>query len=237
MVRDADGKPVMDASGSYALEEALRLKDCLGAHVTAFCLGPDEAGPVLVRALAMGADEARHIVCRGPEQPSGLVLASALANALRMESEDSRAFDLILCGAASEDNGSGRTGPMLAGILDLPLAGCAVELAPCPEKGVVTVTREIESGRRLALEIRLPAVLTIQTTTRQPRYPSLSNLLRANRATVPAIDLSRLPEVRPTETLLSEEAPCAVSRVEMLSGTTAEKAALLFKMLADRGMM
>jgi len=115
MVRDADGKPVMDSSGSYALEEALRLKDCAEAQVTAFCLGPDEAGPVLTRALAMGADEARHIVFNGLVQPQGLVLASALANALRMESEAGRAFDLILCGAASEDSGSGRTGPMQIG--------------------------------------------------------------------------------------------------------------------------
>lgn len=237
MVKDADGKPVMDASGSYALEEALRQKDCLGARVTAFCLGPVEAGPVLIRALAMGADEARHIAFNGQVQPSGLVLARALACAVRMEPEKAGAFDLILCGAASEDNGSGRTGPMLAGLLDLSLAGCVVELSHYPQKGVVLVTREVESGRRLVLELDLPALLTIQTTTRQPRYPSLSNLLRANRATVPAIAFDSLPEVGPTETLLSEEAPCAVSRVEMLSGSTAEKAALLFKMLGDRGFL
>lgn len=233
MVKDADGKPGMGSSDAYALEEALRLKDCLGAHVTAFCLGPDGAGPVLVRALAMGADEARHIVCNSQVLPSGSVLAHALAHAVRSEP----GFDLLLCGAASEDNGSGRTGPMLAGVLDLPLAGCVVELALCPEKGMVSVTREVESGRRLVLEIRLPALLTIQTSTRQPRYPSLSNLLRANRATVPAIDFNCLPEVRPTEILLSEEAPCAVSRVEMLSGSTAEKAASLYRMLKDRGVM
>jgi len=46
---------------SYALEEAIRLKEARGGTVTCVTLGEEEDQEVLRRALAMGADDAVHL--------------------------------------------------------------------------------------------------------------------------------------------------------------------------------
>jgi len=45
----------------------------------------------------------------------------------------------------------------------------------------VTCEREIEGGRQELMTVELPALLTIQSSSLQPRYPALSKLLRANQ--------------------------------------------------------
>ena len=49
---------IVNPFDEYALEEALRLKDRLGAKVTVVSMGPPQAAAVLREALARGADEA-----------------------------------------------------------------------------------------------------------------------------------------------------------------------------------
>ena len=54
-----DGVPsIINPDDKNALEEALRLKDEHGAHVTVITMGPPQARVALEEALAMGADEA-----------------------------------------------------------------------------------------------------------------------------------------------------------------------------------
>ena len=98
---------------AYALEEALQLKEKLGAgEVIALCLGPERAGSTLREALAKGADRAIHIVCDQPETLDPLAIAKLLAAAVRTE-----APDLLLTGLQSDDLGSGQTGVILAELL------------------------------------------------------------------------------------------------------------------------
>ena len=54
-----EGVPsIINPDDKNALEEALRLKDNDGAHVTVISMGPPQAEKALREALAMGADEA-----------------------------------------------------------------------------------------------------------------------------------------------------------------------------------
>jgi electron transfer flavoprotein beta subunit len=73
---------------------------------------------------------------------------------------------------------------MTASLLNLPCATQVMELSLDAECENVSVEREVEAGRRERLELRLPALLTLQSGINRPRYPSLSNLLRANRQPV-----------------------------------------------------
>jgi len=55
---------VMNPYDEYALEEAVRLKECFQQSiVTVFCVAPDSAREMLRKALALGADRAVRVSC------------------------------------------------------------------------------------------------------------------------------------------------------------------------------
>ncbi|NIO68358.1 MAG: electron transfer flavoprotein subunit beta, partial [Anaerolineae bacterium] len=54
---------VINPYDEYAIEEALRLREKFGeGRITVLTLGPERAREVIMQALAVGADEAIHLV-------------------------------------------------------------------------------------------------------------------------------------------------------------------------------
>ncbi len=216
-----------------ALEEALVLKESHpGVEVWAVTVGPAEADAVLQRALGMGADQAGHIIASDdpPSRPSAI--AAWLAEFAR-----GRGFDLILCGVMSEDAMQGLVGPMLAEVLDLPCATGAVSLALSPDNAGVRVEREMEGGRRQAVELPLPALVTVGASPRQPRYPSLSHLLRAKKAPRLRIEAQNLAQTPTREERRALSLPQRQRAGLRLAGGSAEKAAQLRAILQERSLL
>src|SRR5437879_13323155 len=104
----------MNEPDSYALEEALRLKEKHGGEVIALSMGPERVKQTIKEALAKGADRGIHIVDDNFAQLDPLGSAKALAAAVKKEK-----VDLVLTGLQSDDHGFGQTGVLLAGLLDL----------------------------------------------------------------------------------------------------------------------
>ncbi len=231
-VPDGEGGFRINEADAHALETALCLKDAGCGRVVAVTAGPERAVAILTRALALGADRAVFLSAGGAPPPSGLVLARALAGIVREE-----APDLILCGVASGDNGSGRVGPMLAALLDFPWTGCVTDLRLCPGGRSVRAVREVEGGKRLAFTMDLPALATIQTSARTLRYPTLSRMLAANKAEIPRLDIASLCPGEPLEEILSADPPARRPAGEMLSGAAPEKAERLAAILRERGFL
>lgn len=65
---------IVNPFDEYALEQALALKDAVGARVTVISMGPPQASAVLREALARGADRAGR-----PARPSPRSSTSASA--------------------------------------------------------------------------------------------------------------------------------------------------------------
>jgi hypothetical protein len=61
-IKESDIGFEMNEPDSYALEEALRLKEKHGGEVIALSLGPERVKQTIKEALAKGADRAIHIV-------------------------------------------------------------------------------------------------------------------------------------------------------------------------------
>jgi electron transfer flavoprotein beta subunit len=165
-------KYVLNPYDEFALEEAIRLREEAGeGTVTALCLGPKEAAEQLRTALAMGADDAVHLVA----EPShdGLVTARALA----AEIED-REYDLLLFGKQAVDDDNMQVPAMVAEILGLPCATVVVELEVSGSH--VTARREVEGGHE-SVEFELPGVVAAQKGLNEPRYPSLKGIMAAKR--------------------------------------------------------
>jgi len=168
---------------SYAVREAALLKEKYGGEVTVITVGPEESKEVLTRCLAMGADRALRI--EEPAVQDGHLIARILAQAVKNQS-----FDLILTGVQAEDDGCGQVGVSLAQMLGLPHAAIVNKIEINGDRALVK--RELEGGIEENVELKLPAVLTIQTGINEPKYVSLAAILEAEEKETEEIPLEKL---------------------------------------------
>lgn len=174
-----------------ALEAAFRVREAAGGTVTVITMGPPQAGAVLREAVSMGADDVYLVTDRAFGGADTLATSYTLAAAVRKLGND---FDLIFCGQESIDSNTAQVGPELAAMLSMADVSGATALTL--ENGEVLVTREVGEGRDV-LELRLPAVVTVTQGMNQPRYPSITGILKKNEAEIhslTAADLSVDPE-------------------------------------------
>lgn len=174
------GRMVLNAYDASAVEEALVLRDKAGGSVDLVLIGPDKAKETIRKALAMGADNASHIVAEDADFDSS-AYASILADYF-----GSTEYDVILCGKQAQDTDAGLTGPMLATLLDIPYTTNAVGLDI--EDGKWVVTRQGDSGQEI-IELAPPCLITCSNDMNDPRIPSLKGIMAAKRKTINAVTL------------------------------------------------
>jgi electron transfer flavoprotein beta subunit len=160
----------------FAMEEALRIKEKLGAKVKAITLGGPKATEVLRKAIAMGADEVLFLEDEAFQAGDGYATALALSRAIAHEMPD-----LILCGRQGIDEDRSEVGPMVAEFLDLPHVGNATKIEVGDAKAVV---ERIMEGAHETVEVALPAVIAAQKGLNEPRIPPVVGVMRAMRATI-----------------------------------------------------
>src|SRR5512139_1251361 len=173
-VRDQDATFELNEPDAYALEEGLRLKEKHGGEVVVCSVGPSRVSQALREALARGADRAIHVEDEALASADAYAVAEALASAMRDE-----AFDLVLTGLQSDDQGSAQTGVMLASLLGIASATIIMEVdvhAP-----VLRVKRELEGGWFQWVALPMPALLTIQSGINQLRYATLKGIMAAKK--------------------------------------------------------
>ena len=175
---DRDGKDIkkdhlvfaLNDWDGYAVREAVLLKEKYEGEVTVITIGHEESKEILTRCLAMGADKAVRI--EEPSPSDSHLIAKILSQAIKEQP-----FDLILTGVQAEDDGCGQVGVALAQNLGLPHASIVTHVEIEDDKA--KVRRELEGGIEELLEVKLPAVLTIQTGINEPKYVSLAAILEA----------------------------------------------------------
>lgn len=173
----------MNRFDEFAVEAALQLKESLPeVHIDALSVGPETAQAVVKRAIGMGADQGVLLDTGDRTAPGPAEVARRIARYAA-----AKPYDLILTGSWSEDGMNGQVGPMAAALLDLPCATQVMALQLADDQRSAAVEREVEGGAREQLHLRLPVLLALQSGINRPRYPSLSNLLRANRQPVDVI--------------------------------------------------
>ena len=223
----------MNRYDEFALEEALLIKEKFpGTSVHALSFGPERAGVTVRRALEMGADHGIHLVFTPEIYVSPFITASFIASYAR-----TRGYDLIMAGVMAEDDMACQTGQLIAVLLDLPYATSVISTEFQPGGGTVIVDREIEGGRRLSVRLEMPAALTIQSGINTPRYPSLSNVMRARtqQQEVIKIETPELPEQR--ETCSNLRLPDSSSLGTFITGSPREKAGKLLQILYEKAFL
>ena len=231
--RDAITEFKMNRLDEYAVEEALLIKESIaGTRIDVITVGPDRCDEVVRRAMGMGADSGVHIqtACDGYQSPFGVAAAIA-------DFACGKNYALILTGAMSEDTMQGLVGPMLAARLGFSWATSVIFENIASDKKSIYVEREIEGGHRDTIELKLPAVITIQSGINTPRWPSLSNLLRANSQELEKISISKLAKLQQTEHLAELVYPQKRRAGLVLSGSLQEKAARLLMIIREKSLL
>lgn len=223
----------MNRLDEFAVEEAVLIKAAFcETKIDVLSVGPERAAEVIRRGIGMGADAGIHIDTGSERCYSSFEIAAWIAEYARGE-----AYDLILTGAMSEDNMQGQVGPMIANGLSRPWATAVIFEKIAADKTTIYVERDIEGGRRDTLTLPLPAVLTIQSGINIPRYPSLSNLLRANKQGLKRIQATDLVQPAAREKVVKLVHPQKTRSGTVLNGSEREKAVQLIRILREKALL
>ncbi len=224
-IRETDISFEMNEPDSYALEEALRLKETHGGEVVAVSLGPERAKQAIKEALAKGADRGIHIADDKFHQLDPLASARMLAKAIESEQ-----CDLVLTGLQSDDHGFGQTGVLLAELLGLPHATIIMSIEV--QNGSLKLKRELEAGWFQWMELPLPAALSIQSGINKVRYATLKGIMAAKKKEIKTIQHGELGvDAQPTQKLERIYVPEKTKKTEFLEGQPKEIAAKLIEKL------
>jgi electron transfer flavoprotein beta subunit len=224
-IKESDIGFEMNEPDSFALEEALRLKEKHGGEVIALSMGPERVKQTIKEALAKGADRGIHIADDQFSQLDPLGAATKLAEAVRKENAE-----LILTGLQSDDHGFGQTGVLMAALLDLPHATIIMQIEVQDKK--MRLKRELEAGWFQHIECPLPAVLSIQSGINKVRYATLKGIMAAKKkeiATVAGASLGTGPVA--TQKIEKIYVPTKTKKTEFLTGPPTEVATKLVEKL------
>jgi electron transfer flavoprotein beta subunit len=224
-IKESDIGFEMNEPDSFALEEALRLKEKHGGEVIALSMGPERVKQTIKEALAKGADRGIHIADDQFARLDPLDAANALAAAVKNENAD-----LILTGLQSDDQGFGQTGVLLAALLDRPHATIIMAIEVHDRK--LKLKRELEAGWFQWIECPLPAVLSIQSGINKVRYATLKGIMSAKKKEIAALTRESLAVTSsPTQKVEKIYVPVKTKKTEFLTGTPKEVAAKLVEKL------
>jgi electron transfer flavoprotein beta subunit len=183
-IEASDVEFVINPFEEYALEQAVQLKEKHGGEVTVVALGPEKTSQVIMKTLALGADNAVHLKCdKTPDDPS------AIAKALAFELKGLK-FDVLLFGKKGVDDDNQQVGPMVAEILGVPCVTQIVKLDV--SDGKVVAHREVEGGSAV-VETSLPSAFTAEKDLTVPRYASLRELVAARKKPIVVKDVQLQP--------------------------------------------
>jgi len=195
----ANVKMAMNPFDEIAVEQALRLKEAGGAEVVVVVsIGPAQNQETIRTALAMGADRGIHIEALHDIEP--LAVAKLLKAVVERENPG-----LVLVGKQAIDDDCNQTGQMLAALLGWAQGTfvSALDVAGDTAK----IVREVDGGLE-HLEIKIPAIVSVDLRLNEPRYASLPNIMKAKKKPLDSLNVNDLGvDIKPRLTVVKVEEP------------------------------
>ncbi|MDA0358431.1 MAG: electron transfer flavoprotein subunit beta/FixA family protein [Proteobacteria bacterium] len=195
----ANVKMAMNPFDEIAVEQALRLREAGTAEeVVAVSIGPAQNQETIRTALAMGADRGIHI--EAPHDIEPLAVAKLLKAVVANENPG-----LVLVGKQAIDDDCNQTGQMLAALLGWAQGTFVSALEIAGDKA--KVTREVDGGLE-HIEIKMPAIVTVDLRLNEPRYASLPNIMKAKKKPLDSLNAADLGvDIAPRLTIVKVEEP------------------------------
>ena len=223
---------IINPFDTYAVEEAVRLKERFGGKVTAMSMGIPAVAALLKETVALGVDDTVLLSDRAFAGADTLATAYALSMGVKKTGE----FDLIICGKQATDGDTAQVGPSLAEKLGIPHTTYVRKIEEIGD-GWIRCQRMTDDGHEV-IELSLPAVITVVKEIAEPRLPSLKGMMRAKKAEVTvwtADDIGADKELcglkgSPTQ-VITTFVPVHDIKSEMIGGEPDEQAKRLAEML------
>ena len=225
---------VINPFDTYAIEEAVRLKERFTGKVTVVTMGPPQADAALREALSLGCDEAILVSDRKFAGSDTWATSYTLSCAIKKIG----AFDVILCGKQASDGDTAQVGPGISTHLDIPQVTYVKKIEEIKD-GKARVERMTEEGYDI-VETPIPCLFTVVKEINTPRLPSLKGMMRSKSAKIAqwtAADINADPK-----NIGLDGSPTRVVKIftppprkggEMLKGDTAEISQKLSELLKD----
>jgi electron transfer flavoprotein beta subunit len=159
------------------------------ATVTAVTVGGKATECVLRQCLSLGADEVLRVWDDAFTESTldGDTIARVLAAAI-----SSLGIDLVVCGSRGLRGGSGYVGPAVAEYLDLAQVCSVSRLELLAGEHDLIVQRRLDRGDREIVACKLPALITVDDGAAETPYASFPDVLAAEQAQIPVVDLAAL---------------------------------------------
>lgn len=161
---------IINPFDTFAIEEALKIKDKVNGKVTALSMGIPNTSTLLKQAMSLGVDEAFLLSDRAFAGADSLATAYTLSMGIKYIND----YNLIICGKQATDGDTAQVGPSLAGKLNIPYITYVSEIEELKD-GYIRCKRLIENGYEI-IESTLPALITVVEDLNVPRLPSIKNL-------------------------------------------------------------
>ncbi len=219
-------KWILNPYDEFAVTEALKIKQELGAQkVIAITVGQDRAKEALRRTLAMGVDEAHHIVTTGDPD-----LSSTLS-ALTAEIKNIGDVQVVLTGKIAIDTQQGVLAPMLASKLGWQ---CISNLTSLEIKDShFHCTQEGDASVQNKLKASAPLVLSANKGLNNPKAPNLPSIMKAKKKPLNQKNFSELGiEFSPLK-FIEIKPPKLKPPVQMLEGDINSQAKKLVELLRN----
>lgn len=184
------GDLVIDEINERAIEAALTVAESnKGAEVVVMTMSPGDVSESLKKALAMGCDAAVHIADAALAGADSARTAAVLAAAIRAQGAD-----LVVAGNESTDGRGGVVPAMIAEHLGQPHLGMlgAIDV----DGSTVSGTRRIDGGTQ-QVHASLPAVISVNESNPDARFPSFKGIMGAKKKPVSTISLADLDVALP----------------------------------------
>lgn len=169
---------IINPFDTYAVEEALRIREKKGGKVTALSMGIPSVAELLKGTIALGVDEAILLSDRAFAGADTLATSYTLSMGIKKIGD----VDLIICGKQATDGDTAQVGPSLAEKLGYPHTTYVRKIEEIKE-GYVRCQRMTEDGYEV-IEMPLPAVITVVKEINEPRLPSIKGMMKAKKAVI-----------------------------------------------------
>jgi electron transfer flavoprotein beta subunit len=225
---------VINPFDTYAIEEAIRLKERFGGKVTVITMGPPQAESALREAISLGCDEGILVSDRKFAGSDTWATSYTLSCAIKKIVT----FDIILCGKQASDGDTAQVGPGISTHLDIPQVTYVKKIEDIKDNKA-RVERMTEEGYDI-VETPIPCLFTVVKEINTPRLPSLKGMMRSKSAKIvqwTAADISADPK-----NIGLDGSPTRVVKIftppprkggQMLKGDTAEISQKLSELLKD----
>jgi electron transfer flavoprotein beta subunit len=223
---------IINPFDEFAIEEVLRIKEKIGCKTVAISYGKPGAESVLRDALALGIEEAYHIVDEQFDYLNAQKAAMVLARAVAKIGD----IQMVLTGKQATDDDSAMVAPATAAYLDWPQVGFVRKFESIDQERVVC-QRTSDTGYD-RVEVQFPAIFSVVKEINEPRLPSLKGKMQAKKATIQKMTLQDLGINPETLTAIKSMSPMPSRTAgEILTGDADEVVSKLIGKLKEQQLL